>query len=248
MATNMQGMKKAEKTVQRRRLIIALEGRERSGKTTFALSAPGPILYFPLDPGREGVLDKVLDEKDVYLPTMPDGTIDTYDYHDATKMEEWSAMWERFKLSFMRGLKNKDIRTVIVDTMTEAWELLRLAKLGKLTQVMPHQYGPVNAEFRALLKEPYRGDKNVIFIHKVKAEYINDKRTGNMERQGFSDVGYQVQIEMVTTWNQDDGFGLWVRNCRQNMEAAGLELPGPLATFPQLAMQVFPMSEESEWV
>ncbi len=51
-----------------------------------------------------------------------------------------------------KALESKEIKSIVIDTASEAWELVRLARFGKLTQVMPQHYGPVNTEFRDMIK------------------------------------------------------------------------------------------------
>lgn len=232
------------------RLIISVTGREKHGKTHFALTAPGPIAYFDLDIGTEGVVEKFVGNgKQVYHKD--------YDYHilkdirskgpvDPTPYVE---MWEQMKADFVEILGSK-VRSVIFDTATEIWELLRMSRFGKLTQVMPHQYGPVNAEYRGLLRLAYMSNKNLILLHKMKAEYVNDKRTGAYERAGFSDTGFMVQVN-VRAWRRlnDDQqlvFGLTVDDCRQNAEMAGMELESPMCDFPTLASMVT-NTDQDEW-
>jgi len=81
-----------------------------------------------------------------------------------------------------------------------------------------------------------------------------------MERAGFSDIGYAVQANIVS-WRvtaldeqygkkRDDeyrGFGITIRDCRQQSELAGQEILEPLNNFPQLASMVYPNSEISDW-
>jgi hypothetical protein len=239
-------------TEEKLRLILNVEGQEKEGKTHFALTAPGPIALIDMDIGLEGVVSKFTKQKKVYVAS--------FNYHEATSPDEWEKMWLKMKQAFMDSLTSKTIRTLICDTATEMWELLRMARFGKLAQVKPHHYAPVNAEFRDLLRKSYDSDKNLILIHKQKKEYVDEKWTGNMERAGFSDIGYAVQANIIS-WRvtaldetygkgrEDEfkGFGITVRDCRQASELAGTELLEPLNTFPVFASQVFPESEERDW-
>ena len=233
------GFKRLAATAATRRLIMAVSGREKQGKTHFALTAPDPIAYFDLDIGTEGVVSRFLaGGKEIYH--------NDYNYHSIKDVRKagpvgigkYIEMWERLRADFIAVLDSQ-VRTVIVDTATEVWELLRLARLGKLSQVMPHQYGPVNAEYRELLRLAYQSDKNVILLHKMKQEYVNDKRTGGYERAGFSDTGFMVQVN-VRCWRRANGdgqlmFGLSVDDCRQNADVAGLELEQPMCDWETLA-------------
>jgi hypothetical protein len=40
------------------RLIASVSGKEKTGKTHFALTAPEPIIFFNIDVGTEGVVGK----------------------------------------------------------------------------------------------------------------------------------------------------------------------------------------------
>jgi len=241
----IQGFEKASKHTAKR-LIISVEGMEKEGKTSFGLSAPGPIALFDMDIGLEGVIDKWADEKEIYVAS--------FDYRDATSQNEWEAMWNKMRAAYLTALKDKAIRTLVWDTGTEAWELIRLARFGQLAQVMPQHYGPVNAEFRDMIRKVYETDKNLIMLHKMKDEYVlvGDRKTGKSERTGghvragFSDVGYLMQINLRVWRNVETGFGLTVRDCRQNAEIAGMDLMDPLNTFQYLAAEVFQTSPE-EW-
>jgi hypothetical protein len=234
------------------RLILNVEGQEKEGKTHFSLTAPGPIALIDMDTGLEGVVSKFLKEKKIYVAS--------FNYRDATNPDEWQAEWKKLKTCVLDALSSKNIRSLVWDSCTEGWEMMRMAAFGKLAQVKPHHYAPVNAEFRDLLRKGYDSNKNLILIHKQKKSYVDEKWTGGYERAGFSDIGYAVQANIIS-WRitsldeqygkkRDDeykGFGLTVRDCRQVPELASLEILEPLNTFPQLAQMVFPESDESDW-
>lgn len=236
------GFTNAKERTALNRIILSISGLEKQGKTHFALTAPGPIAVFSTDIGEEGVVDKFMVDKEVHI--MDIARIG----EDAA--EKAPAEWDKFKTAYTACLKSKDVRSIIVDTATEIWELLRMARFGRLTQVMPYQYGPVNAEYRDLIREAYTHNKNLILLHKMKPQYINDKRTGEWERNGFSDTGFLVQINaQVYRHEPEDGgeFCIWVKDCRQNPDLAGEEYTGEMCTFPMLAMMALPDVDPGAW-
>jgi len=219
------------------RIIISVSGLEKQGKTHFGFSAPGPIAYFSTDIGDEGVVEKFMADKKIEIMEID---------REAQADKEW----KRFLDASNYALSGNDFRTIIYDTATELWELLRLARFGKLTQVMPYQYGPVNKEYRDFIKSFYRHDKNVVLLHKMKAEYIADKRTGNYERAGFSDTGFLVQVNaQMWRYGVEDGgdFVCSVRDCRQNPDIAGMDFEGMMCNFPMVAQMVLPDSDSEAW-
>jgi len=228
-----------------KRMVLSIEGREGKGKSTLALSAPDPIVLFDFDYGLEGVIDSFLEAgKKILVPET------SFKYHDVTDPDEWVVLWERYKTDFLRALDCDKIRTIVVDTGTEAWELIRLARHGKLTQIMPHHYGPMNAEFRDLFRKVYDSDKNFVVTHKLKAKYVNDKRTDEYEMAGFGDTPYTVQVA-VRVWRKhpEDGgdFGLTIQKCRPNAGLEGSDLVEPMSTFQFLASTVFEGSDLEDW-
>lgn len=226
-----------------RRMIVAVAGREKQGKTHFALTAPGPIAFFDLDVGTEGVVHLFTEDKDII----------TCDCSIPNSQSEAGQVWDRFTRAYDAALASPKVRTLVIDTATELWELLRLHSFGKLSQVMPHQYGPVNAKYQALIRSAYaHPDKSLILLHKMKPKYVNDKRTADYEASGFSNTPFLVQVNVQVERDApgDDGpgeFHLQVRDCRQNQLLQGEWLSGPLCTFPFLATQVFPGSDLSDW-
>jgi|SRR5580765_7728549 hypothetical protein len=243
---------KAKDTVKHR-LIMSVMGKEKEGKTHFALTAPGPIGYLNLDKGYEGVGNRFESEKEIFksdyniqLPKR--GT-------DMNKVAELLAPhWENALEDIDYSIQN--FRTSIIDTGTELWELCRIARFGKLDQVKPHHYGPVNREFRdQIYGAAYNSDCNLIVLHKLKAEYLNDKKTGNYERSGFSDTGFVVQTEVLCYRVGVDereelgdlGFRLRVESCRQNPSIEGEILSGPMLNFPFLATLIFPDTTLDDW-
>lgn len=236
------GFSRAQDREAKPRLIMSIAGLEKQGKTHFALTAPGPIAMFSTDIGEEGVVNKFYDDKSIHI-------LDVARIGDDAA-EEAPKEWEKFSKAYTHCLRDKEVNTLIFDTATEIWELLRMARFGRLTQVMPYQYGPVNAEYRSMIREAYKFDKNLILLHKMKAQYINDKRTGDWERAGFSDTGFLVQVNArVYRYSVEDGgkFCIYVDDCRQNPDLAGEEFEGQMCNFPTLATFVMPDINPEEW-
>ena len=231
----------AETIIVQPRLVMSIAGLEKQGKTHFALTAPGDIAFFNLDSRIEGVIHKFTGDKTIHVVdiNVPEDPV-------AAKTQ-----WEKFTKAYMVCLQDKAIRTIIIDTATELWELLRMFRFGKLTQIMPMQYGPVNAEFRAIIRKPYSlGSTNVIFLHKMKKEYINNNPTGEYERAGFNDMGFIVQVnaQVYRDEGKDGEFHIYIKDSGQNPEIAGEDLPGVLCDFPTVASLVLPDTNVTDWM
>ncbi len=246
----------------RERLIISVEGKEKQGKTHFALTAPGPICYQSIDIGDEGVVQKFTGDKKIL---KADYVIDIdkrmRDKGEDAVITHIAQLWEKFVDDYYAALKS-GVRTIVWDTATEVWEFLRLARLGKLTQVMPKNYTEVNNEFRGLLRKAYSHDSNLILIHKSKEAWedvptdrgVKSRKTGLHERKGMSDVQFLVQV-LVKAYREEvhdekknksvSEFGIQITDSRHNPEANGLDLPN--ADFATVASYIMPDVDESAW-
>jgi hypothetical protein len=150
------------------------------------------------------------------------------------------------------------------------WELRRLSKFGKLTQVPPVLYAQCNAEMSLLIAAARNSDKNVIWIHRMKPEwedYKTDKgqtasrRTGHMERVGYRDIGYEVMSNLMVyrgdldkkgwpTAQSQGSFQVKILDCRQldgelASDIAGEVLEDEMCDFPHVAALAFGDSPEN---
>lgn len=234
----------------RHRLLVSSEGVEKHGKTHFPLfTMPQPIGFIDFDLGTEGLVERAMQEGRMIIRKQ--FALRAKASLDGTKLthEQYKQEWQQVRQVFHTLVKSPVIKSIVADTGGEMWELCRLSYFGKLTKVMPHQYGEPKADYDRLIRSPLiRDDLNALYTHKVKAQYINDKRTGKKERAGFADMSFAVQCNIKHMKDVDTHeFGVQVTDCRQNHEVDGEELWGDMCNFPTLAMMVFPDSEPSDW-
>ena len=229
------GCKPADTTVHPR-LTVQISGLEKQGKTHFALSAPGPILVFNSDIGLEGVVHKFASDKEIIEFDMFEKDPDRV-----------KVLWDSFLKAYQVGLQT--VRTVIWDTATEIWDLLRTAKFGRATQIMPFQYGPLNAEYRRLLRMAFDSPRcNLLLLHKLKPVYINDKRTTDYAPAGFGETGYLVQLKTRVYREEGGGeFHIYIEDSRHEPELAGEDFEGALCSFPLIASMCIPSADPGVW-
>lgn len=224
-----------------RRICMSVEGREKRGKTFFALTAPGPIVYFNLDDG----LDRV--EPHVNFPDLDLRVVDVpsiaKDGHPDAIAEEAVKVWNWLKGQHINALESA--RTVVYDSFTEVWEIARLARFGKLVQVQPQHYGPVNREFHEFIREFTKRSTNLILLHKVMPEFENKSE---MERKGFSHIGFDVDDFVRVDRDVDGKFYVEVIESGHNPAIRKKIFTEPNNTFPDIAMAMFPSSTPLEWI
>lgn len=254
--TSFQSLK--QQAEENRRLIAAIDGLERQGKTHLALTAPGPLAYMQLDPGGDDVVPKarkLFPKKEIvhskyYVDVKPG-----LSREDISRIA--NQIWMRWTQDYELILPALGTGTLVVDTGTEAFTCLKLARFGKLTQVMPEDYAPVHSEFKRLLRMPYNYRCNVIWLHKLKAEYErpagaenkkgSGKKTGNLVRDGYSGTGYEVQMN-ARAYRDSGSFMLNVQDCRQNPDLDGLDIPVSADLgFGDLMSMVYPDTEPGDW-
>ena len=233
------GFTRANSTV-RRRLILSIEALEGAGKTRFTLTAPGPIAFLNFDYGLEGVIEAFQVRKPIYVAPIK---LDFAGGKDQV-IKAAEAELLKFELNYQTALKQA--RTIVIDTGSELWELMRMAEFGKLAQVLPHHYAPVNQQMTRLIKLAYEGDANLILTHRLKEQWLNDKRTGAYEFAGMKDIPFLVQAH-ARMWQDADGYHMRIGKCRQNASIMGLELTNDMISFPTLASFVFPDSDPKDW-
>lgn len=203
-------------TAAKNRAIVNIQGPEKTGKDHFALSyTGGPIYVHSFDIGLEGVVQKFQDTREIYVAEY-ELTIQPGQATDQEVGQAANTVWDQFVSNFRDSLAStRDEGLVLIDTGTEAWELLRLASFGKLTQVMPHHYSKPNAEFRDLVRESFDAT-NVVWLHKMKDEYENyvdskgqekSRRTGNKSAKYMNDIPFLVQHNVQTMREDNPGGG-----------------------------------------
>lgn len=225
-----------------RKACISVEGREKRGKTRFSLTAPGPIIYFNLDEGLDRVQPETqfpnLDLRVVPIPAF------ARDGHPDVVADGALKVWDWLKTQHINALDAA--RTVVYDSFTEVWELARLARLGKLTQVQSHHYGPVNREFHEFIREFNRHNANLILLHKVMPEFEDKTK---MERRGFSHIGFSVDDFFRVERDDTDGaFLVEVIESGHNAALRGKIFKEPSNTFADIACAMFPQSSPLDWL
>lgn len=231
-------------------LAVATQAPEKRGKTHWAMTAPPPIAVIASDTGTENIVQKFMREgKDIAL----------YPYRVSPvgrSKGEYEKEYLKLERAIEAVLKFNNFRSLVVDTATEYWEMLRLARFGKLTQVMPHHYGPVNDEMKSMVKAVVdKPGLNSVWIHKLRKTYATNKEgkdawNGNWERAGFGDMGYLVDVVAAHYLNMDTReFGITVLDSRhETTNLVGQMFEGVSCDFLSLACAAFPESDPNYWL
>jgi hypothetical protein len=241
------------------RVILSVEGPEKTGKTHFAFTAPGPIAYQAIDIGHEGVINKFEGKKKIYSAIYKFRPPVQAKADEDAMVEYAKKFWDLYERDYDAALK-AGVRTVIWDTATEVWEMLRLSRFGKLVQVPSQKYVEVNGIFNEIVRRAYDHDANLILIHKQKAEYESiivegrskSRPTGRRIRSGYNEMGYLAQALIKMEYNQEHKrFQAEVLEARRapRMKGEIIEPEGKAqgVTFQQVCLSLFPDIDAEAW-
>ena len=211
-----------------RRIVASVAGFEKTGKTHLGGTGRSPIVFVKLDTGTEGVIEKFGDTKEIYIYDIPfsrpAGLLGDGETRD------WKKKWTDFNDTLQR-IYALNPGTVVIDTWTEGYALARLAHFGKLSQVLSHQYGPVNDDLAAVVGLAF-GAKHTttLFIHKMGYKFASDPP--QTEVKGWKEMDYMVQVNLRNSKvPAEAGVGMdtfysQIKDCRQNPNAVGYALSG----------------------
>lgn len=177
-------------------VYVALDGLDKSGRTNWSLEkAPGPIAVIDINRGLEGVIQKYQKKKDIFVKRIAT----TSDQAQAVaNLGAFVTAWNELLPKLKGG-------TLVVDNFGEIWEMARFAAFGKAS-ARAREYGELNASMDEILDAPYDHDANVILIHDLKEEYLNDSPSGNYARWGYKNVRKKVQVNLLLEYRE--GFKL----------------------------------------
>lgn len=228
-----------------RRVFMEIAGDTGSGRTTLALTAPGPIAILHFGEKIDGIANLAA-AKDVrelsFSPFYPPGLSDK-EVADIA----WQS-WQSFETAWCDAFHWA--RTIIMDTHTDAWEAIRFGYFGDVKPDggrMELNWGPVNGRWSSLLKMVRSPEvtSNVILIGATEDEYkdtINTKtglpgigkKTGLTVRKGQKSIPRICDVS-IRTRKDARGFSSYLEKAWMSgnleYERSGLELAGSESTF-----------------
>lgn len=232
----------------RRRMIVLASALQKHGKDHFGFTAPGPIALHAFDEGWDDTANKFIKQGKVIKVCEYDVPEAVDKKRDSSLQEEANRIWSEFVANYRWSLDN--FRSVVIDTSTEMWELLRLARFGALSTGQTTSFGPVNAEMRKLLRAAYNHDANVIFLQKLGKEYKDREWTGGYTPKGFGDMAYEVQVVLRLYREDPNIFHTCIEDCRQDPSLNGtdlVEIEGlAFNSFPYIAASIY-QDDPSNW-
>ena len=206
-------------------MLISISGQPKSGKTHFALTMPEPIEFFDFDGGVLDLVGKF--QKDIRLHQC---------LVDIWGKEAVSPLWEKFLASYKAALAG-DAETIVIDTATQLWEVLRLAHFERVQKadpgrkkLLPIEYSEPNSLMRSIILAPRANNKHLILSHYIREIWDSEgRKTERSEPDCFKHteglIDTVLSFEAKRTKPTGEKTLITIIRCRQARELVGLTLP-----------------------
>lgn len=235
------------------RIVAASYGEVGSGKTSWWLGAPGPIVIQTLDQGLEGVAEPFTAEKDIFVAEYDLGQSGG-EYSHALAVDARDKFTEDFEhaLTFAR--------TIIWDRESDMWNLFFYAEFGTddaFAAAPPKDWDRLKGKIRRLIAMAKASDVNFGIIQGMKNEWVQKvnprngtkgaAQSGNRIRSGMDDIDALVHVNIEHAVED----GQFVLRVGKSRGPGGRDIQNttlPFVSFKDFAQLVFPDSDESEWI
>lgn len=230
------------------RMIAYSFGRDGTGKTHFAFTAPGPIAYFNNDKDLMGLPKKFKGKKIYEFKSNIIGKPTQDSAREAVEL---------FRKDYRDVVRDKMFRTVVVDNGTILWQMVRMALFGKLKQVASHMYDVANAEMDSLFSLLANTNKNLIVLHQAGKVYTSkttkdgkevsrwDGKTWEMK--GYGNIDYKPQLGLMHGMTDANDPYAIITKCSADHSMKGMMLSDDLLNFAALATMIYPETDEGNW-
>jgi len=224
-------------------MIALIAGEEKTGKTTFALTFPKPMMYLEFDIGGfDRAIRRIKDSKQIKRRQffIPINLLASRRQLASQGLKGFKELWFDFIETFDEACRG-DYKTIVIDTWFQVYELVRLAVLQEKQENQLDQNGSLKkGEIKlreSLLQveyaEPYARLRNILFYakgtgkHLVLVTYDADKYEPQIDDSGrITEVrtGKKVPAGWKETEKHAD-IGFWLTREDEKITAR-ISLPG----------------------
>lgn len=229
-------------------MIVNLYGTEKSGKTHHTLTYPDPIEFFNFDLRLDAPLSKFPNKKVIRhdypllggTPTDAKSSLQKDVLDRAAELEaKANPLYIRFLEEYFAALKDLKVKTIVIDTATQLWEIVRSAFMERngLEALMPQHYGKVNPTMRSIynaVRRPNRvEEKYLVVTHYSRDSYVGDKKTGEREADQFRHTPYLADLNLAFEL-ENKMTKVTIMGCGEDRDLTGKTMLDP--TFEDLVM------------
>lgn len=221
--------------LERECVFASVYGDTDTGRTSWALSAPPPIALIHAAEKIEGIVQPFAKEKEIRVFDFSVDLSKTANIDEAAALADKA--WRRLRAAWYDAFTWA--RTIILDTDTDAWELIRFAFFGDLKPSsgrIETNWGPVNAEWLSMFKHfKHQNRANVIVISQTKDEYTKaakgkmGERTGKTVRATQKNMGFLSEVVVRMRRDTGGAFTATIEKEWWNGAMYGVKVDGALA-------------------
>ena len=208
-------------------VVVSVAGVEGTGKTSWSLTAPKPLLYQGTDFGTDGVIQRFASAGQIIRPRGPDGKpreyrvnipheyrafVDRAETDKERQVREGKLaefvhthFYQPFYDDYKKGIE-AGVRTAVWDTALEVWEYIRLSVYGRAATNRDDLKTEANAKMKELIRLANLHNVNLIMVNRLKPKwemyYVGDtpkwRQTTEQEMQGYDKAPELVAINLWT--------------------------------------------------
>lgn len=242
-----------------RRVVWLVAGPAKTGKSFLAFDSPGPQGYINIDKGEEGTIEPFLETKDIYgvdIRLTRDMIANANVEITKLKCEPLLVAALTAFDEMVLGDAGKGLRSVIVDTWTEFFQLGCFARIGKDKQIMPVERTKVNGIYSSLIHNALYGKRNVILLAKTSEWEGVTKIAGYNQSDGlvqtviWTDKTFKRVKDENGKLVQRRVYTYKVTDCRQNSDIEGEQFDSDELgdhPFAQLASMIVLGTKARDW-
>jgi hypothetical protein len=172
-------------------IITSVSALPKSGKTYLGFTWPDPIKSYSFDLGAAYIAKKFFPSKKIDIHEFSLPIIETD--NPAPYAEK---VWDEFQKEFKADVYGGKYQTVIVDTATALWAIIRQAitEAKNRKKLLEVEYALPNLKMSALFSHARVSGVNLVTIQYLRDKYVNGDNTGQLELDGWKQTAGQADI------------------------------------------------------
>lgn len=177
-------------------ISTVISGPPKTGKTHLALTWPAPIVLYSFEGGAQYVAETKFAKKEIVIRNYQIPV-----QYSVASGPAWAhKLWEEIHKQYQEDVSGKKFATVILDTGTHLWEIVRSAFEEKLGHDIgkARNYGEPNSNMAWVLRYPLTMGMNLVAIQYLKDVYVNDQATGEQDIDGFKRTKGLADVALTT--------------------------------------------------
>lgn len=225
-------------------------GDAGSGKSFFALTAPGPIWVAAFDPhGMDRVSTEIKRGKEIRVSRYPFNA-GQYDTEQAVKKAA-NEIWHQFLDNYAAALMHA--RTIIWDREDMIYKMQRYSNWGS-TSAAPKDYEDLYIETVGLIQAAKEHGVNLGMLQGLREKWVTKydatkgksvgQNTGDMIPDGMKKIKDHVDVSLFHRWDEEAKAYVVKIGKFTNPTFRDEELP---LDFPSMASAAYPDSDPSLW-